>query len=153
VICGVRSSIAGSPSASRVRSLLAKAARLTGARVDEISILFCGDRKMRTLNRDYRGIDRPTDVLAFPSGAPSVGGGVFAGYVIVSLPYARRQARKRGESPARELDRLLVHGFIHLLGYDHETDEGQMDALEARVRVRLGIQELALMAAGRRESA
>jgi len=120
--------------------------------VDEISILFCGDRKMRSLNREYRGIDRPTDVLAFPSGAPSAGPGVFAGDVIVSVPYARRQARKRRENPARELDRLLVHGFIHLLGYDHETDEGQMDALEARVRVRLGIQELALAATGRKGS-
>jgi rRNA maturation RNase YbeY len=147
----VRSSIAGSPSASRVQSLLAKAAQLTGARVDEISILFCGDRKMRSLNREYRGIDRPTDVLAFPSGAPSAGDAVFAGDVIVSVPYARRQARKRGESPARELDRLLVHGFIHLLGYDHETDEGQMDALEARVRARLGIQELAPGTTGRKE--
>lgn len=118
--------------------------------MDEISILFCGDRKMRSLNREYRGIDRSTDVLAFPSGAASAGG-VFAGDVIVSVPYARRQARKRGESPARELDRLLVHGFIHLLGYDHETDEGQMDALEARVRVRLGIQELAPGTTGRKE--
>ena len=118
--------------------------------MDEISILFCGDRKMRSLNREYRGIDRPTDVLAFPSGAPSAGPGVFAGDVIVSVPYARRQARKRRENPARELDRLLVHGFIHLLGYDHETDEGQMDALEGRLRRRLGLAAAAARARRRR---
>jgi probable rRNA maturation factor len=140
----VRSSVPGSPSAATVRALLSRAARLTGARVDEISILFCGDRKMRTLNRTYRGIDRTTDVLAFPSAAASSSRGrAFAGDVIVSVPYAKRQARRRGESAARELDRLLVHGFIHLLGYDHETDEGQMDALEASVRARLGIEERA----------
>jgi probable rRNA maturation factor len=140
VICGVRSSVQGSPPASRVRALLAKAARITGARVDEISVLFCGDRRMRALNRSYRGMDHSTDVLAFPSGGPPAGG-VFAGDVIVSIPYAKRQARRRGESTSRELDRLLVHGFLHLLGYDHETDEGQMDALEGRVRARLGIAE------------
>ena len=95
---------------------------------------------MRSLNRVYRATDRPTDVLAFPAGGPSAGG-VFAGDVIVSVPYAMRQARRRGESPARELDRLLVHGFLHLLGYDHEADEGQMNALEARLRGRLGIAE------------
>ena len=141
MICGVRSSVAGSPSASRVRALLSRAARLTGARVDEVSILFCGDGKMRSLNREYRRMDRPTDVLAFPAGGPNETGRVFAGDLVVSVPYAKRQARRRGESAAREVDRLLVHGFIHLLGYDHETDEGQMDALEARVRSRLGIQE------------
>lgn len=141
MICGVRSSVQGSPPASRVRTLLTKAARITGARVDEISVLFCGDRRMRALNRSYRGMDRSTDVLAFPSGGPFAAG-VFAGDVIVSIPYAKRQARRRGESASRELDRLLVHGFLHLLGYDHETDEGQMDALEGRVRDRLGIAEL-----------
>jgi probable rRNA maturation factor len=140
VICGVRSSVHGSPAASRVRDVLSRAARITGARVDEISVLFCGDRRMRSLNRIYRKMDRPTDVLAFPSGAPAAGG-VFAGDVIVSVPYAKRQARRRGESPARELDRLLLHGFLHLLGYDHETDHGEMDALEERVRSRLGIAE------------
>ena len=140
MICGVRSSVQGSPAAARVRDLLSRAARITGARVDEISVLFCGERKMRSLNRSYRGIDRPTDVLAFPAGGPAAGG-VFAGDVIVSVPYAKRQARRRGESAARELDRLLVHGFLHLLGYDHETDQGEMDALEGRVRARLGIAE------------
>jgi len=102
----------------------------------EVSVLFCGDRRMRSLNRRYRRIDRSTDVLAFPADA-----GDTLGDIVVSIPYAARQARRRGEPVSREVDRLLVHGFLHLLGYDHETDEGETDALEARWRARLGIEE------------
>jgi probable rRNA maturation factor len=112
---------------------------MTGSRAAEVSILFCGDRRMRALNRDYRAKDRSTDVLAFPA-APGPGGGLL-GDIVVSIPYAGRQARRRRETAGREVDRLLVHGFLHLLGYDHETDEGEMDALEARLRGRLGIAE------------
>lgn len=137
--CDVRSSVSGAASASRVRALLSKASRMTGASRGEVSVLFCGDRRMRTLNRRYRGKDRPTDVLAFPAEAGPRSG--FFGDVVVSVPYAKRQARRRGEAASREVDRLLVHGFLHLLGYDHETDKGEMEALEARLRSRLGIAE------------
>jgi len=58
---------------------------------------------------------------------------------VISVPYAAREARRREDTRSREIDRLLVHGFLHLLGYDHETDEGQMDALESRLRRRLGL--------------
>lgn len=92
---------------------------------------------MRSLNHRYRRVDRSTDVLAFPAGE----GGVL-GDIVVSVPYAARQARQRGEPVSREMDRLLVHGYLHLLGYDHETDDGEMEALEARLRRRLGIAEL-----------
>jgi probable rRNA maturation factor len=91
---------------------------------------------MRTLNRRYRGKDKTTDVLAFPAGP---GSGGFLGDIVISVPYAAREARRREDSRSREIDRLLVHGFLHLMGYDHETDEGQMDALEGRVRRRLGL--------------
>ena len=57
---------------------------------------------------------------------------------MISVPYAAREARRRREPGAREIDRLLVHGLLHLMGYDHETDDGEMDALEARIRRRLG---------------
>lgn len=90
---------------------------------------------MRALNGRYRRKDKSTDVLAFPTAA----GSPLLGDIVVSVPYARRQARRRGEPTSREIDRLLVHGFLHLLGYDHETDEGEMDALEARIRRRLSI--------------
>jgi probable rRNA maturation factor len=60
------------------------------------------------------------------------------------VPYAAREARRRREPHAREIDRLLVHGLLHLMGYDHETDDGEMDALEARVRRRLGLADRAV---------
>lgn len=89
---------------------------------------------MRTLNLRYRGMDRATDVLAFPAG-----NGRLLGDVVISVPYADRQARRRGESRAREIDRLLLHGVLHLAGYDHEADDGEMDRLEAALRRRLDL--------------
>jgi probable rRNA maturation factor len=83
-------------------------------------------------------MDRPTDVLSFPSGEETRG---FLGDIVISIPYASRAARRRAEPPAREIDRLLVHGLLHLAGYDHETDHGEMDALEAKVRRRLRIDQ------------
>ena len=93
---------------------------------------------MAGLNRRWRRKNRSTDVLSFPVAEI---GARFLGDIVISVPYATRQARRRGDSPAREMDRLLVHGYLHLLGYDHETDDGEMDALEATVRARLGIAE------------
>jgi probable rRNA maturation factor len=133
---GVRAAVSGAPAASRVRRLLADAARATRSAPREVSVLFCGDRRMRTLNRRYRRKDRSTDVLAFPAGD-----GGLLGDIVISVPYATRQARRRREPLPRELDRLLLHGYLHLLGYDHETDDGQMDALEARLRRRFRLQE------------
>ena len=95
---------------------------------------------MAGLNRRWRRRNGPTDVLSFPAGES---GARFLGDIVISIPYATRQARRRSDPPSREMDRLLVHGFLHLLGYDHETDDGEMDALEARVRTRLGITERA----------
>ena len=135
---------AGAPPAARVRGVLSRAARAartpasraasTPAR--DVSVLFCADRRMRELNRRYRGQDRPTDVLAFPAGEA---GGGFLGDIVISVPYAAREARRRREPGVREIDRLLVHGLLHLMGYDHETDDGEMDALETRIRLRLGL--------------
>jgi len=136
----VQGRVAGAPSPARVRRVLSRAARAARSRAAEVSVLFCADGRMRTLNRRYRGKDRSTDVLAFPAG-PAAGG--FLGDIVVSVPYAGREARRRSEPRAREVDRLLVHGFLHLMGYDHETDDGQMEALEGRVRRRLGIAERA----------
>ncbi|MDQ2969962.1 MAG: rRNA maturation RNase YbeY [Acidobacteriota bacterium] len=135
--CEVQSSARGAPRPARVRALLSRVARMTASRAGEVSVLFCGDARMRGLNRRYRGMDRSTDVLAFaPDSRPDPS---FLGDIVVSVPYAVRQARLRGERASREMDRLLVHGFLHLLGYDHETDDGEMEALETRVRKRLGI--------------
>jgi len=136
----VQGRVAGSPPPARVRRILTRASRAARLRAREVSVLFCADGRMRSLNRRYRGLDRPTDVLSFPAGAgvPSDG---FLGDIVISVPYASRSARRRDEPPAREIDRLLVHGLLHLAGYDHETDDGEMDALEARLRRRLRIAE------------
>lgn len=141
----VSSRVSGSPRPSRVRALLARAARLIPrSKIEnrqskiEVSVLFCGDGAIRTLNRRYRRMDAPTDVLAFPA----EGGGLL-GDIVISVPYAARQARRRGERPAREIDRLLLHGLLHLSGYDHETDGGEMDALEKKLRRRLDLAEAA----------
>ncbi len=142
---GIASNVAGSPPPRRVRALVSRIARaIRESKVQgpgskgEVSILFCGDRKMRTLNRLYRKKDRPTDVLAFPAQANGL-----LGDIVISVPYAARQAKRRGEPVSREIDRLLLHGFLHLSGYDHETDEGEMDALEAKLRKRLNLAEAA----------
>jgi probable rRNA maturation factor len=93
-----------------------------------VSVLLCGDARMRRLNREFRKIDRPTDVLSFPAGDPA-----FLGDVAVDVPYAARQAGRRGHSLEREVKLLLAHGVLHLLGHDHETDQGEMFRLQSRL--------------------
>ena len=134
----IRSSVSGALPPARVRRILVSAARVAGGGDRDVSVFFCGDRRMAGLNRRWRRRNRSTDVLSFPVGES---GARFLGDIVIAVPYASRQARRRGDSAAREMDRLLVHGYLHLLGYDHETDDGEMDALEARVRARLGIAE------------
>jgi rRNA maturation RNase YbeY len=136
----IRSSASGAPPPARVRRILRAAARATDGEAREVSVFFCGDGRMAALNRRWRRKNRSTDVLAFPAGEPSAG---FLGDIVISVPYATRQARRRGGPPSRELDRLLLHGYLHLLGYDHEADDGEMDALEATLRARLNIAERA----------
>ncbi|HEV8232095.1 MAG TPA: rRNA maturation RNase YbeY [Thermoanaerobaculia bacterium] len=144
----VRSSASGAPATKRVRRLIGRAAWAMRDSHQEVSVLFCADRRMATLNGRWRRKKQPTDVLAFPAGErPRVVGhrrdsdARFLGDIVIAIPYASRQARRRGEPVAREIDRLLLHGYLHLLGYDHETDHGEMDALEARLRKRFGIAE------------
>lgn len=144
----IQSSVAGAPAAARVKSILSRAERAARSKPREVSVLFCADARMRSLNRRYRGKDKPTDVLAFPAGT----GGSFLGDIVISVPYASREAKKREEPPTREIDRLLLHGLLHLMGYDHETDEGQMEALEGRIRRRLGIADAASPAGSRRRA-
>ena len=99
----------------------------------EITLVLAGDGLLRRLNRDFRGKDRPTDVLSFPGG----GGEAGLGDVVISVPTAERNARGHGRTLRQELDVLALHGFLHVLGYDHETDDGTMDRLEGRLRKRL----------------
>lgn len=98
------------------------------------AVRFTSDREMRRLNRSYRGRDYPTDVLSFPGGPTPEGSHL--GDVVISVPVARRQAEAVGHPAARELRVLLLHGVLHCLGHDHETDDGAMERLEAGLRAR-----------------
>ena len=116
-----------------------------GAAGAEVAVLFVGERRIRTLNRDFRGRDAVTDVLAFPledaaEDGPWVGAAGdgdepprLLGDVVVCARRALRQARAAGLPPAVELAVLLVHGTLHLLGYDHETDAGGMALRQAEL--------------------
>jgi probable rRNA maturation factor len=89
----------------------------------ELSLLVCDDRRMRRLNREHRGLDKPTDVLAFAmaEGMPMVSVRAPLGDVVIAWPTAERQAREHGWSAEREVCLLLAHGLLHLLGFDHAT--------------------------------
>ena len=98
----------------------------------EVSLVFTDSETVKQLNRDYRGVDEPTDVLAFymlpqkevdDSFALPPDGVTRLGEVIISYPQAVAQAKKQGHSPERELALLIIHGILHLLGYDHEEPE------------------------------
>ena len=97
-----------------------------GHSASELSVVLVGDAAMRRLNRDYRGKDRPTDVLAF-SLLEGTGAGVSdaIGDVVISTATAARQARENGLTLRQEIDRLLVHGILHLVGYDHERSAAE----------------------------
>lgn len=92
------------------------------------------DAEIRRLNRDYLEIDHPTDVLSFPDGDRLPSGEVLYGQIVISLDAARRQAEQLGHGELRELEELVLHGTLHLLGHDHTGDNGEMDELELRLR-------------------
>ena len=113
----------------RLRRLLEGAARSLGVS-GEVALVLTRDPAVRELNARYRGQDKPTDVLSFPGPGGSAG----LGDVVVSVDTAERNARRLGRTLQRELDVLALHGFLHVLGYDHETDDGTMGRLERRLR-------------------
>jgi len=98
------------------------------------TIAFVSDKRIRELNRQFRGIDKTTDVLSFPAEEESN-----LGDVAVSVETAAIQAKENGLSFDDEIAQLILHGLLHLSGYDHETDNGEMNRLELRLRRKLGI--------------
>src|SRR5215208_6451691 len=98
------------------------------------TIAFVSDKRIRELNRQFRGIDKATDVLSFPAEEPHN-----LGDVAVSVETAAVQAKENGLSLGDEIAQLILHGLLHLSGYDHETDNGEMNRLELKLRKRLGI--------------
>lgn len=85
----------------------------------EVSLAFVGERAIQTLNRKFMKKDRPTDVLSFPLGEKGPDGKYYLGDIIIAVPVAFRQARAKGHSLDHELRLLAIHGYLHLVGYDH----------------------------------
>lgn len=112
-----------------------KAVKLRG----QVSVLLTTDEAQRSLNRRFRGKNKPTDVLSFPADPTAPGAEKIAGDLSISVPTARRQALQQGHSLSTEIKVLILHGVLHLAGYDHETDTGQMARHERRLRARLGL--------------
>ncbi|MEQ1575323.1 MAG: rRNA maturation RNase YbeY [Vicinamibacterales bacterium] len=125
----------------------------------DVTVAITSDSRVRTLNRRFRRKDTSTDVLSFPSGDPAdevrrgpafVRPGVgraltarqrYLGDIVIAAGVAARQARVAGHSPGTEIRVLALHGLLHLLGYDHERDDGQMARLERRLRRKAGLVE------------
>jgi len=120
------------------RSTVERFARRLQAEVADMQPFGClitGDAELRRLNREFRGMDYATDVLSFPAAPPSG----YLGDLAISLGRARSQAREFGHNIDQEVEILMLHGVLHLLGFDHETDKGQMARAEKRWRTRLGL--------------
>jgi probable rRNA maturation factor len=112
-----------------------RAVRLRG----QVSVLLTSDPGIRRLNRRFRDKDQATDVLSFPAERSLPGSEKMAGDLAISVPTAFRQAAEQGHTLAMEIRVLLLHGLLHLAGYDHEIDQGQMARLELKLRGQLGL--------------
>ncbi len=112
------------------------------AEAAEVSILFCDDAFIADLNRKWRGIDKPTNVLSFPSGG-EVASTPVLGDIVIAFETAAREAEESGKPLRDHVAHLLAHGFLHLVGYDHlaDADAEAMEALERSVLARLGIED------------
>lgn len=126
----------------RWRAFTEKALRVVPAGGAGVTVAFVSDTRMRELNRMWRHKRGTTDVLSFPSGQEDEferAEGTSLGDVVISVEQAARQAREQGLEFEQEISQLILHGLLHLCGYDHETDNGEMNRLELRLRRRLGI--------------
>jgi probable rRNA maturation factor len=114
--------------------------RELGFAPESVTIQLISDLTMARLNETYRKKRGPTDVLSFPAnGARPAKGAEYIGDIAISPETARRNARRFSRSLPAEIRILILHGMIHLAGFDHETDHGEMDRLERRLRQRLGV--------------
>jgi probable rRNA maturation factor len=138
---GIRcDTVASRPYAPAVRSDCSRLIRAEGLTAGELSIVLTGDGAIRKLNREFRGIDRATDVLSFPQfddagdAAANAAARLPIGDVVISIDTAIRQADRIGVEPADRIRTLLIHGFLHLLGYDHERSTAEARRMFARER-------------------
>ena len=125
--------------ADRIESFCSRVLKKLGIEKKEISLLFCDDAFIRQLNRDYRGIDKPTDVLSFQQGDSSEycvpAGTILLGDVVISMETLFRNARDYNIAPEEEMKRLIVHGILHLSGMDHGHKDYTGDMLELQEKI------------------
>lgn len=113
----------------------ARAVEAVGKAGSSATIAFVSDRAMRQLNQQFRGVNKATDVLSFPAEDDES----TLGDIAISVDTAAAQAKENGLTFDEEVAQLILHGLLHLSGYDHETDNGEMNRLELRLRRKLGI--------------
>jgi rRNA maturation RNase YbeY len=125
----------------RWQAFVAEAWPVLPTKAEGVTLAFVSDRAMRELNRLWRHHPGTTDVLSFPAEQDQfeLAEGSVLGDVVISVDQAARQAKANGLTLDQEIAQLILHGLIHLCGYDHVTDEGEMNRLELRLRRRLGI--------------
>jgi len=116
----------------RFERLLKKLVRHYGLNRPELALVFVDDPEIRELNRKFRKKDKPTDILSFPA-QPEKGAWQHLGDLVISLPTAEKMAKKLGVSRRREIETLIIHGFLHLCGHDHEKDNGKMLELQQQL--------------------
>jgi probable rRNA maturation factor len=129
---------------NRFLASVAQVLGLTG----EFSVLLAGDERLRELNLQFRGVDKATDVLSFPA-SPDVAGDGHGGDLAISFETAGAQAREHGHDLQTEVKVLMLHGLLHLAGYDHEKDRGQMRRRETLLRKQFGLPAGLVERAGR----
>ena len=135
-----------------LESFFRRVQRELGLKHSDVTICLLSDRAMARLNHNFRKKSGPTDVLSFPavarrkpmrlrgrSHAANSGARGYLGDIAISPATARRYAKKQDRALTSELRVLILHGVLHLLGYDHETDRGEMDAIEQKLRKRFGL--------------
>jgi probable rRNA maturation factor len=113
---------------------VARALDAIGKSESSATIAFVSDKRIQGLNRQFRGVDKATDVLSFPAEEK-----LNLGDIAVSVDTAAVQAKENKLTFDDEIAQLILHGLLHLCGYDHETDNGEMNRLEIKLRKRLGI--------------
>lgn len=122
----------------RALTLFLRKARAAVRLKGQVTVLLTSDEAIRRLNRQFRGKNKTTDVLSFPA-MQGPGTEEMAGDLAISVPTASKQAGEQGHPLATEIKVLILHGLLHLAGYDHETDEGQMARRERLLRARLNL--------------
>jgi probable rRNA maturation factor len=127
-------------SSSVLERFVLRARRLVRMR-ETVNVILSGSGELRLLNQRFRGMNRPTDVLSFPSMPLRRARPKSAGDVIISVDIARYNARRLGHSPADEVKILALHGILHLAGFDHECDGGEMARKENRLKRQLKLPE------------